>query len=469
VEFSCTVTVIANDPADVDRADVSASQSQVRSYRDLNTARRSWRIVNPLWHYRTETYCRMGARFEAMLERGTFHKCLSCGEDGIGILRVGGQSVRRRCKFCRFSYDKLLPPIDKKVVYLDQFAISEVYKIKSKTRRPGAAIEWFWQEFERLANKAYLLQQVIFPASNIHNDETIVSPFASDLGLAHEMMSGDTSLEYAYKIAYRHELQYATAYISKVEPPILSTDVDEILIGERNVWLPDMHISANTDYSMFAEGIRANKASADISLQQLAARWATDKPTFDDILTNELEDYASAHDQACRHSAAIAISALESDDDMAFINASQNPGMRQYQLLRRLFAKAGTAEHELHAAVLKFREWPALWQLPTHKIFAYLMAAYGWKISCGQRRPTKAGILNDFNAIAAYGPYVDAMFVDRECAELLKHGRLQKDIKFKAKVYSLATGNEFLDYLSKLAASAPKEVHDAATEVYRLD
>lgn len=31
-------------------------------------------------------------------------------------------------------------------------------------------------------------------------------------------------------------------------------------------------------------------------------------------------------------------------------------------------------------------------------------------------------ILNDFSAIATYAPYVDAMFVDRQCASLLRQG-----------------------------------------------
>jgi hypothetical protein len=77
----------------------------------------------------------------------------------------------------------VLPAVDKKVIYLDQFAISEIYKVKSKTRRPDGGNLEFWQDFQRIANRAYLLQQVIFPASNIHSDKTIVSPFASDLGL----------------------------------------------------------------------------------------------------------------------------------------------------------------------------------------------------------------------------------------------------------------------------------------------
>jgi hypothetical protein len=403
-----------------------------------------------------------------VFERGPFQTCPACGRtESFGILSAGGNTVRRRCKACRFSMNEVLPAVDKKVIYLDQFAISEIYKVKSKTRRRDGGNLEFWQDFQRIANRAYLLQQVIFPASNIHSDETIVSPFASDLGLAHEMMSGDTSFEYAHKIAAQHEFAFAEAYICGSRPPEPSNDVDDILDGNRNEWLPDMHITANMDYSMFADGIRASRESAGVELRRLADRWATNKPSFDDILKHELESYGSAHQQACLHFAKLAKQSIEDNDGWSFINASQSPALEQYQALRRLFhERTGTPEDQLHAAVLKFREWPTNWQQPTHRIFAYLMAALGWKISCGQRRPIEPGILNDFTAIATYGPYVDAMFVDKECAELLTHGRLRADLTLKAKIFSLQSRDEFLQYMTDLAESATKEVRDFAKEIY---
>jgi hypothetical protein len=57
--------------------------------------------------------------------------------------------------------------LDKRVVYLDQFAVSELYKTKTKTRRAGAPHEQFWQDCYALANRAYLRQQVIFPGITV--------------------------------------------------------------------------------------------------------------------------------------------------------------------------------------------------------------------------------------------------------------------------------------------------------------
>src|SRR5260370_25611026 len=85
---------------------------------------------------------------------------------------------------------------------------------------------------------------------------------------------------------------------------------------------------------------------------------------------------------------------------------------------------------------------------------AYLFAALGWRISSGQRSEMKASILNDFNAIATYAPYVDAMFIDKQCASLLQQGRLKTELNFKAKIFSLNSRDEFLQYLAGLDESA---------------
>ena len=133
----------------------------------------------------------------------------------------------------------------------------------------------------------------------------------------------------------------------KSPPAELSTDVDDILVGDRNKWLPYLHITANMDYSMFADGIRASRESAGAELRRLAARWATNKPSFDDILKHELESYGSAHEQACLHFAKLTKQSLENNNGWGFVNASQSPALEQYRALRRLFAKIGTPEDQL--------------------------------------------------------------------------------------------------------------------------
>jgi hypothetical protein len=404
-----------------------------------------------------------------MFETGPFQTCPRCKavEKSFGILSVDCDTLVRRCKLCRYSHSELLPSLDKKVVYLDQFAISNIYKIKKNIPLGNASNKMFWESCERLTNLAYLRQEVIFPASNLHSDETIVWHSAGDLRLAHEMLSGDTSFVRTDQIAMKQELAFAEAFCRSSAPPRLSFAVDDILDGDRNAWLPTLHIDVNADHSMFADAIRASRQTAATSLQALADRWAKQGPTFDDILQHELASYGSASVQALTEASVKFQKAMMSDDPMALINA-QSIIFDRFRALRRFFEKQGTPTERSDAAVLSFWNWGGNCQMPTHRIMAYLFAALGWKISCGQRKPMTGGILNDFSAIATYGPYVDAMFVDRECAELLKHPRLRSDLELKAKIFSLQSRDAFLEYLTNLANGASDAVRAYSKGLYGL-
>ena len=72
-----------------------------------------------------------------MFELPPFRKCPQCKNESFGTLHVGGNRHRKRCKDCRYSHDEVLPDVSKNVIYLDQFAVSELYKIKEEKRRPA--------------------------------------------------------------------------------------------------------------------------------------------------------------------------------------------------------------------------------------------------------------------------------------------------------------------------------------------
>lgn len=85
----------------------------------------------------------------------------------------------------------------------------------------------------------------------------------------------------------------------------------------------------------------------------------------------------------------------------------------------------------------------------------------------GQRKFTR-GLMTDFQAIAAYAPYVDAMFIDRECALLLGEGELSRELHYRARIYSYANKEEFLAYLRVLEAQATAEVRGYAERIYGI-
>ena len=59
-------------------------------------------------------------------------------------------------------------------------------------------------------------------------------------------------------------------------------------------------------------------------------------------------------------------------------------------------------------------------------------------------------MLNDIRAISTYAHYVDAMFIDRECASMLAEGPLNTELKYKAKIFSFADPTNFIEYLKDI-------------------
>ena len=118
---------------------------------------------------------------------------------------------------------------------------------------------------------------------------------------------------------------------------------------------------------------------------------------------------------------------------------------------------------ELTARVRAFWDWDGNKEQPNGKILAYMLAALADHFAHGRKKKPSAGFLNDVSAIASYAPYVDAMFVDIECAQLLQGKRCLEALKYRAKIFSLNSGEQFLAYLQAIIDETPDDVRRYAS------
>jgi hypothetical protein len=58
------------------------------------------------------------------------------------------------------------------------------------------------------------------------------------------------------------------------------------------------------------------------------------------------------------------------------------------------------------------------------------------------------------------------MFLDKECAELLRHGRCRTDLKYRASVFSLSEADAFIAFLQEIIEQTPEDVRREATALY---
>jgi len=401
-------------------------------------------------------------------EYGPFEDCWQCKQEGtFGILSIGGNRVTKRCTRCRYTHSEALPQLDKKVIYFDQFAFSELHKLRAGTRRED---KWsqFWSEVDELLNEAVLLQQVLLPHSNIHHKETVVSPFASALRETQEAVGGDIALLDTDEVQLRQIEEFVRAYFNNNEPKV-EFNIDDVLSGQRNNWLSKMRISVEMDWSRFAQETREGRDDTHADVASLIESWERSGFGFDEVIEHELSAYFDSRQQALMQALANLDKGLTENDIWAMMSATQSFVNREMEIIRYYAKEAGVAEEGLARATSLFWNWPKNSEQPFGRILAHLFAALAAQFKGGRKKLPTPGFLNDITAISAYLPYVDAMFIDNECAELLQHGRCRNDLNYNAAVFSLNTGNAFLRYVREIIECTPDNVRVTATAIYGLD
>jgi hypothetical protein len=282
------------------------------------------------------------------------------------------------------------------------------------------------------------------------------------------MLGGETRFKDHYEIELGQVLKFARAYIDKTEPQI-SFDVDEILEGSRNSWLPDLHITANMDWSAIADDVRARADSIAPEWESLYNFWKNSKPTFEQVLAHELNSFRNAKVGAIDSIRARLDAAIDAGNAHEALNIPHHPVVREVNALKRMFSESGVGSNQLGNAVTTFWDWDGNKAMPVHRISAYLFAAIARKLATGQKRLPSRGMSSDIVAISTYGPYVDAMFLDNECAALLSEEPLKSEIGISARIFSLNSAEAFLEYLDTLAISTPCEIREEAAEIYGID
>lgn len=375
--------------------------------------------------------------------------------------------MTERCSKCRYQINWVLPDLNKKVIYLDQNAFSVIFKASSGGRLPKGHEE-FSKALHAKVRRAVLLQQAVFPHSDLHSEETIVfGQDAGNLRASYEFIGGDIPFTRTADVELNQIIEFATAYRDKRDP-ILSDNPDEVLSKRRNVWLPDMHIQVNADYGSFAGGIRHRREANHEEMENLYEHWRRDKPSFAEILERELSSHGEAKCQAYLVKLHRAFEAMEGGDPQAILGTHLDSIFDEKRALMHVFRLDPSDEGRAMTTIFEFWRWAGNRDLPVHRIASNLWAGLGRRFALGQKSTTR-GVYNDIKAISTYGPYVDAMFIDKEFASILSETKELRKLGLKARFFSFGNGAEFLGYLDELAEGATEEVREYAKRIYGVE
>ena len=399
---------------------------------------------------------------------GPYVPCLSCGAaDAFGVLSIHGTRYVRRCRECLAMSESLpLPLISKKLVYLDQNAISNMMKAlnpETKAHRKGS-VDPFWKDLFESLDSLCKLQLIVCPDSHSHLDESLLSEFYQSLKRMFENLSGGVTF-------YDRETIQCFQIHRQLEKwlgdELRALTAQNITQGEINVWQDVIRISTNLDWSSFVPDIRATRDAIAEAMVPIFERWQSEPDRrFEDWYEEEWRGQASALIELERRTQRRMMLAAIGQGGVDLGDISNHGVMTLFDIRRELRHR-GCGEGELQEQILAFLGSSEFEATPSVRIGAMMYAAVARQAAHGGRKkPPTRGFSTDVSVISSLLPYCDAIFVDNDCRNILSENPLRDRINYGTAVFSMSNKDEFLKYLAESRKEATADHMSAVREVY---
>ena len=404
-----------------------------------------------------------------VLIMGPFVLCPKCGVEQFGILSVHGTYYTRRCRNCWHTSEFLLPDIRKEIVYIDQFAFSNIMKILSPDAKghERTASEPFWKELFETLGVVCHLQLVVCPDSKQHEYESLTSAFYKSLKRTYEHFSGGLSFYASDDIKCRQIARLTECWLKK-EPATFNFDAQQITHGKLHEWADRIYITVDGVLDGLVDDLRTTRNEIHKGLQEVFEIWQREKKSFKEVFEAEKSAYTRSLVRAHWAQQKKVRDALMRGE-MPCLN-DMLPS-QQYLVLKQLqytfdgaFGKAESSK-----AMAEFLRNGVMNDAPFNVIGASLFASLSQKAAAGRKRPPNQGTSNDVDMLSTLLPYCDAMFVDNECRALWQDIPRDYKLPYPCALFSPNIGDEFLAYLRRIRDSATPEHMKIVSEIYGPD
>ena len=403
---------------------------------------------------------------------GPYLRCPKCGAEKLGVLNVSGTKCNRRCRACLHNETAYLPEIRKKIVYIDQFAFSNIMKLLSPDVKghERTASEPFWKELFETLSVVHHLQLVVCPDSREHEHESLTSPFYKSLKRTYEHFSGGVSFYDADAIRRLQVARLTQRWLNK-EDVGFDFDPEEIADGKLHEWSGRIFITVDGVLPGMAEELRRVRRTGQQGMQKVFARWQREKKSFKEVFEIEKSAYCqnliSMYQAECERR--VQMLALALLGQLPSLNDFL-PSPTRYMVmnLQQIFERAVGKEHSA-ATMSEFLRSGAINEAPFNIIDAAMYASLAMKAAAGQKEVPNQGTFTDVNLVSTLLPYCDAMFMDNGCRALWQDIPKEHKLPFPCAVFSPNTGGDFIRHLKEIRDSASSEHLRLVAEVYGPD
>ena len=405
----------------------------------------------------------------ASLIRPPFVRCPNCAQETFGILTIQGLNYFKRCRACFHSQMFRLPSLRKKVIYLDQFALSNIMKaLNPDTKAYKRGVDPFWITLFKKIDNLCKLQLIVCPESNVHEKESRVSSHFEAIRRINELLSGGVRFRDIEEIRNSQILTHCQKWIAgnHVEP--FAFQIDSIVYGNIGHWTDLVYVSVTMPWQPdWIENLRNSRIALHKRISDVFSLWQTETgKSFDFWFKEELNDYGvSILKQVGIYNRSIK-SVLNKERDMQWSDLIVPPAVQTYLIVFNAFQASGLAERDVGPKVCEYFTSPALASLPFLKLSSMIFASVARKAAAGMKKLPSQGLSNDVDAISTLLPYCDAMFIDNECRAYFEEEPLRSDLTHETTLFSLRNKEAFLAYLDTIKAGMTAEHARIVNEIY---
>lgn len=383
---------------------------------------------------------------------------------------VNGRNYVKRCRECWHSESYSLPELDKKVIYLDQFVISNMMKaVNSRLSKNDRVDEFFIQLFEKIS-KLCKLQVLVCPDSEFHENESSLSPFSAELKRMYEHLSNGITL-YDSATIRRFELCHTFAKINKYKLRKDNLTIDDILHGNKNEWQGRLLFSI--DHNVDQEEItrrRQSREAVAANINKLFGIWRKEpNKQYEDWYKAELDSFGlGIFTRYAKNMMNLKLARAGEEDSSALFLETANSDEHILIISLLHYLPNDMDEGAKYDLVFKFLFSEDIKKLPCVRIMAALFASLEHEVVHGGRKKLVGnGMGSDIYMVSSVLPYCDAIFVDNEINRFLSHPRAKYYLsEYEGKVFSLSSKQAFLDYLDEMIDSVPQKHKNLINEIY---
>ncbi len=409
---------------------------------------------------------------------GPYIECPKCHKQSFGVLIIASESYSRRCAECFYpkgterSVSYPLPKLKKKIIYLDQMAISNMMLALNPSAKPKIhhKIDPFWLKLFEKIYTLVQLQQVTCPDSQYHKHESLASKFYKPLQRMYELLSHGVTF-YDFETIRRFQtIPALLVWLGKRKD--IGLNVHDVVHGKINAWQDRFIIGVEFPRdTSFIDELRATRSKSSENLSAIVERWKSEKGKhFKDWYGEEQKGVAPSFIRVYSEYLTNGVLASYGKIPYSIDVLLPPPIVVTIQSMKNRLEDSGYKDHrENNIKLGEFFRSSQFENVPIHKISSMMFAATARQFAAGRKKPLTQGFSNDIGIISSIMPYCDAMFVDDECRNLFNENPLKTKLNYGAKLFSHSNREAFLAYLEELLKSVSKKHLAAVREVYGPD